>query len=446
MRHYRDGEKMETISSGRTPAAVESSLAREYGAVLRDYLNGTGEAALECAYELGRRALAEGLGALDMARLHHRALITSMPPTASSERVRAILAAAERLFVESMTPYEMTHRGFKETNVALRASEARYRELFENAHDIVFTTDLDGKFTSVNRAGERRSGYPRHEALSMTLGDVLAPESAEALCLSHSAPLVERRKKRRCEVEILTRDRGRVPLEVNTRVIYQDGRPVGLQGIARDITDRKQAEQALRRVNERLEEEARRIAHALHDQAGQLLAAVYLAVAEIASELPNGSREKLQQLSLLLDQVTEQLRHLSHELRPIMLDDLGLVPAIEFLACGFSKRTGLAITIESSLDGRLPARIETTLYRIVQEALTNVSNHAQSRRVDIRIRQAAGRIRCTISDDGIGFDPTTSQPGLGLLGIRERLAALGGTLSIATRPGRGTRLGMKIPL
>lgn len=436
---------MEALTSRRTVGSVESTIARDYAAVLRDYLNGTGEAALQRAYELGRRALVEGLGALDMARLHHEALNASMPPLAPAGRVRAIVRAAERLFVESMTPYEMTHRGFKETNAALQASEARYRELFENANDIVFTADLGGTFTSVNRAGERRSGYGRHEVLSMTF-DLLAPECAETARLSRSPIHVERRKGKRCEVEIVTKDGRRVPLEVNTRVIYQGDTPVGLQGIARDITERKQAEQALRQLNAGLEDEVRRIAHALHDQAGQLLATVYLAVAEVAAELPNGPREKLQRIVPLLDQVTEQLRHLSHELRPIILDDLGLVPAIEFLASGFSRRTGLAVTIESSLDRRLPPQIETALYRILQEALSNVSKHAQARRVDIRIRQAAGRLRCSVVDDGIGFDPTRAQPGLGLLGIRERLAALGGTLVTATKPGLGTRLAMKIPL
>ena len=113
----------------------------------------------------------------------------------------------------------------------------------------------------------------------------------------------------RYELDLLTKDGRRLPLEVNTRLIRHDGETVGVQGIARDITDRKQAEHALRRLNVGLEEEARRIAHALHDQAGQLLASAHLAIAEVARELPPDARETLRRISTPLDQVAEQLRH-----------------------------------------------------------------------------------------------------------------------------------------
>jgi signal transduction histidine kinase len=152
-----------------------------------------------------------------------------------------------------------------------------------------------------------------------------------------------------------------------------------------------------------------------------------------------------------LDQATDQLRHLAHELRPVILDDLGLLPAFEFLAEGVSKRTGLAITVEGSLECRLAPVMETALYRILQEALTNVSKHARATQVSVRLLQEGQRITCTIRDDGIGFDMSAiatqrGRPCLGLIGIRERLAALGGTLSITTSRGRGTTLDMGIPL
>jgi signal transduction histidine kinase len=251
-------------------------------------------------------------------------------------------------------------------------------------------------------------------------------------------------------LDILTKDGRRIPLELNTRMIYQEGKPVGVQGIARDITERKQGEEALRGLNARLEEQARRIAHALHDEAGQLLASVYLAVAEIARGLPTPARERIEQLSGLLDQVAEQLRRLSHELRPLILDDLGLVPALEFLAQGFSKRAGLDVTIEASIDRRLPPLVEIAVYRILQETLTNVSRHAQAGRVSVRLKHDARVISYSIQDDGIGFDSSAVCPrdktGLGLIGIRERLAALGGVLSITTGLGLGTTLEMKIPI
>jgi two-component system, NarL family, sensor histidine kinase UhpB len=434
-----------------TVQQLESQLEQEYEAVLREYLRTTGEAALERGYELGRRALAEGLGALEMARIHHQALLKASPATLTPEGWVRTIKAAEKLFVESMTPFEMTHRGFRETNAALRVSEERYRELFENANDVVFTADLEGNFTSINRAGERLSGYERGEALSMNFTAVVAPECAEVGRRARDVKLSGEEERTKYELEMLTKDGRRIPLEVSTRLIYQEGKPIGVQGIARDITERKQAEQALRGANARLEEEARRIAHALHDEAGQLLASVYLAVADLAGELPAPGRERLEQISVLLDQVAEQLRRLSHELRPIILDDFGLVPALEFLIQGISKRSGLAVTVEASLDRRLPPSVETAVYRIFQETLTNVGKHAKAGHVSIRLQQDARMISCSIGDDGIGFDssavcPNRGKAGLGLIGIHERLAALGGTLSITTGPGQGTTLDMEIPL
>ena len=145
------------------------------------------------------------------------------------------------------------------------------------------------------------------------------------------------------------------------------------------------------------------------------------------------------------------MRHLSHELRPVILDDFGLVAALEFLAQGVSQRTALVITVESTIEGRLSAVVETALYRILQETLTNVSKHAHAKRVCVRLHQDVRTISCSIEDDGIGFDASAvchnrDKTGLGLIGIRERLAALGGALSIVSAPGRGTTVEVTIPL
>jgi PAS domain S-box-containing protein len=434
---------------GSTRHQLES-LSEAYEAVLLDYLRGTGEAALERAYELGRRALAEGLGVLEMASIHHQALLKTSRRALSSEECVGAITAAEKLFVESLTPFEMTHRGFRETNAALQVTGERYRELFENANDIVFTADLEGNLSSINRAGERLSGYDRTEVLSMNFGSFVAPECIEVATLARQAKLSGAAESTRYELDMLTKDGRRIPLEVQTRLIYQDGKPVGAQGIARDITERKQAEQALHGLNARLEEEARRIAHALHDGAGQVLSLVYLAVAEIGNELP-AAREQLQRITAPLDQVGEQLRRLSHELRPVILDDFGLVAALEFLAQGVSQRTALIITVESTIEGRLSAVVETALYRILQETLTNVSKHARAKRVCVRLHEDVRTISCSVEDDGIGFDASAvchnrDKTGLGLIGIRERLAALGGALSIVSAPGRGTTVEVTIPL
>lgn len=220
-----------------------------------------------------------------------------------------------------------------------------------------------------------------------------------------------------------------------------------------EITHRgfREANIALRGLNQRLEEEIKRVAHVLHDEVGQLLTAVHLALAEAAGELQLSHRERLQKIRAQLDEVEVQMRRLTHELRPPILDDLGLIPALEFLAQGASKRAGIPITVESSKRQRLTPGVETSLYRMVQEAITNAIKHARPNRVKVRLRWKANEVTCSIHDDGKGFDAPAvlavgSSQGLGLLGMRERLDTVGGKFSVTSSPGRGTELQVSIPL
>jgi signal transduction histidine kinase len=203
----------------------------------------------------------------------------------------------------------------------------------------------------------------------------------------------------------------------------------------------------LRHLNETLEQEAKRIAHALHDEAGQLLVSVHLALAELERDCPLSAQPGFRRVQEQLEQIEYQLRHLSHELRPTVLDDLGWLAAIEFLADGVSKRAQLPIHVRSSFSGRLPAAIETALYRAVQEALTNASRHSRASCVRIEVECEADRLCCVISDDGIGFDVGSCDGGggLGLKGMRERLNAVEGTLQIASTPGEGTQIRLQLP-
>ena len=205
---------------------------------------------------------------------------------------------------------------------------------------------------------------------------------------------------------------------------------------------------ALRRVNEVLENELKRIAHALHDEAGQMLASVHIVLFDIASELPPQSRKRFDEVEQLLREVDGQLRDLSHELRPTVLDNLGLVPALEFLAEKVTKRTGLAISVKAEKQVRLPTAVETALYRIVQEALNNTVKHARAHKAVIKVELAPTKVSCSVQDDGRGFRvPVNGEnAGLGLIGIRERLSALGGALRIVTKPKQGSTLFADIPL
>ena len=211
------------------------------------------------------------------------------------------------------------------------------------------------------------------------------------------------------------------------------------------------AVKALRQLNETLEEEIKRIAYAVHDEAGQLLVAVHLALSEMALELPEPQQGQVTRIKELLNEVEKHLRRYSHELRPTILDDLGWVPAIRFLADGVSKRANIPIRIDAAFSGRLAGPIETTLYRIVQEALNNAVKHAEAKNVWIRAQKERHELCCSIRDDGVGFDPHQAQAsphrkGLGLIAMQERVSAIGGTLQIESRPGHGTELSIRLPL
>ena len=203
---------------------------------------------------------------------------------------------------------------------------------------------------------------------------------------------------------------------------------------------------AWRHINETLEQEIRRIAHALHDESGQLLVSLHLQLAQLARELP-AAGPLIQECQQLLERAEQDLRRLSHELRPTVLDDLGWRAAIEFLAAAVSARTLTPVEVRCSVTQRLPAAVETMLYRVVQEALTNATRHAHATRICVEIGQDRGRLYGTIGDDGVGFEADSSAGGgLGLRGMRERLAALGGSLHVVSAPARGAQVRFELPL
>ncbi len=542
-----------------------SHFAEQYRSVLKEYIGGAGEAALMRAYELGRKAIEAELGVLELVAIHHEVLVESLHPPLQAQQALVAAKAATSVFLESLAPYEITLRSYREASEALRSNEERYRKLFDSAKDIIFTLDLQGNITSINQAGMEISGTPNSETPSINIAQILAPEYWEL-----AREIVNRRELSRGstthEAEILSQDGRRLTMEVSAQLIRQDGKPVGIQGIARDvterkradekfqglleaapdamvvvdeegkivlvnaqvestfgyarnellgesvemlvpdryrrrhakhraqylasprkrpmgvgtdlfgvrkdgvqfpvevslspleteegllitstirdITDRKRTEEALQQMNEVLEQEASRIAHALHDEAGQLLASVHIAIGEIAESVPRSAREQLLHVKLLLDEIEEQLRRFSHELRPTILDDLGLKPALDFLVRGFQGRTGIQVAMEYDVNKRLSPQVETAIYRVVQEALTNAARHAKASHVKIRITQSDGMIRGSIRDDGIGFDLTTlstnkGRPGIGLTGMRARMDAVGGRLSFESRPGQGTSI------
>jgi len=218
--------------------------------------------------------------------------------------------------------------------------------------------------------------------------------------------------------------------------------------VAVDLSERV-ARDSLRRVVEAQELERRRLARELHDETGQALTSILLGLRSLEDALESeGSRTAAGELRDLVVSTLQDVRRLAVELRPKALDDFGLVPALERLTEGFAEQTGIAVDLEAAfVEERLPAEVETALYRIVQESLTNVIKHARAKRVSILVTRRRGSVMAVIEDDGEGFDPAqVGEEGYGLVGMRERVALFDGRLQIESSAGGGTTLAVEVPV
>ena len=327
----------------------------------------------------------------------------------------------------------------------------KFSRAIEQTDDSVFITNRDGMIEYVNSAFERLTGYGQTDAVGATPRLFSSGQHDGAFYRTMWQTLLDGRVFRAVFLN-KARD-GRLYYEDQTVTPIQDesGRITHFVSTGRDITQRKRSEEALRRLNDRLEHEATRIAAALHDEASQFLTAAHITLADVSRELPPGARERLGSVRRNLDQVEEQLRRLAHELRPRILDDLGMVDALRFLAEGVSRRNGILVTVSASLQRRCPPAVETAVYRMVQEALTNLSKHAGASQGEVLLREDGNSLFCSVRDNGQGFDVSATlarrgDASLGLIGIQDRLEAVGGLFEIISTPGVGTELKARIPL
>ena len=216
--------------------------------------------------------------------------------------------------------------------------------------------------------------------------------------------------------------------------------------VAVDLS-RRVARTTVQRIVGGQEQERRRLSRELHDETGQALTSILLGLKAI--EDARGTDRfpaALADLRELVVATLQDVRRLAVELRPKALDDFGLVPALERLTSAFAEQTGIAVHLESRLpEPRLPPEIETVLYRVVQEALTNVVKHAHAEHVSVLLHARQGRVAIVIEDDGRGFTESDETTGIGLLGMRERVALVGGTVAVESSAGTGTTIVVEVP-
>jgi two-component system, NarL family, sensor histidine kinase DevS len=201
---------------------------------------------------------------------------------------------------------------------------------------------------------------------------------------------------------------------------------------------------ALRRIVAAQELERQRLARELHDETGQALTSILLGL----KQLEGAESESVARLRKLVVATLQDVRRLAVELRPKVLDDFGLVAALERLTASFAEQTGIEVDLEAgAITDRLPSEVETAIYRVVQESLTNVVKHSHAHRVSVLLTRSAGRIKAVIEDDGQGFDPEAhSKDGIGLIGMRERIALLDGTLAVESSETSGTTVALDVPV
>jgi PAS domain S-box-containing protein len=340
----------------------------------------------------------------------------------------------------------------KRAEEALRESEAMLRELFDSAPDTVVVVDGDGRIARANAQIEQMFGFGQEELVGKPVEVLLSERFRRSHVRHREGYLAEpRTRPMGAGLELFCRRKDGTEIPVDIMLSPVERAEGGLViAVVRDITNRKRAEEALKRREEELralsasllsvqDEERRRIARELHDSTAQNLAGLAMNLSLLMTAAATVSDPSLQRIlsdsRALAEQCSREVRNLSYLLHPPLLDDLGLAPALKSYIAGFGQRTGIEVQLDVPPDlGRLAPEIETALFRIVQEGLTNVHRHSGSTRAAIRLALTDREVKLTVEDEGAGSTARAIEDGVrlgvGIPGMRERAKQLGGHMDI----------------
>jgi PAS domain S-box-containing protein len=358
----------------------------------------------------------------------------------------------------------------KRAEEALRQAEETYHSIFEHAIEGIFQTTPDGQYITTNPALARMLGYDSPEELISNRTDIERQQYVKPERRAEFKRLLEEHGVvRNFEYEAYRKDGHKIWLSDNVRAVRDEsGAILYYEGSTEDITEHKQAGERLRATTEQLralsarihsakEEEGTRIAREIHDELGAALTSLRWDLENIDKVISESGdqmqlqalREKIDGMMGLIDTTISAVRRISSELRPGVLDDLGLVEAIEWQAQQFQARTGIICRCDYSLEHlNLNQEQSTAVFRIFQEALTNILRHAQATSVDITIKAEAGEFVLAISDNGRGITESekSGSQSLGLLGMHERAHLIGGKFNINGEGGKGTVITVQVPM
>jgi PAS domain S-box-containing protein len=347
---------------------------------------------------------------------------------------------------------------------ALKESDAKLRYMVQSVRDAILTVDSSGNIILFNVAAERMFGLQASEVLGRQIEEALMLSQPKALAMNFMRYLNEgwHSSSGLALLGIISLAHGEkefpVELSLSTTTFRGD---ILVTAVFRDLSERQRAEHELIETNRQLqalsaaqqnvrEEERLRISRELHDELGQSLTGIRMEVSWLGSRLQADQPElekKVGSIKKLIDGSISAVRRISSELRPLVLDDLGFSAAANWYATQFSERTGINVNVQLPEDDpENGSTLATTLFRILQESLTNIARHARAKTVDVRLGFSDKHWHLSIQDDGAGFDDKAGQPtGIGLIGMKERVQILGGAFNLSTAPGEGTLIEVRIP-
>jgi len=324
--------------------------------------------------------------------------------------------------------------------------------LLNSVRESVVATDAEGRITFWNKGAEALFGYSDDEAVGERLSALVNPFDVPDDTFD---PKRDVRPEDGWHGQLLRRRRDGTSIWTDvfaSAIPDADGNPAGYVAIHRDITDLKRKEAQLKELASRLmdvqEKERGALARELHDHLGAMLTRLKMEVCGIGERLPRGIREtRIVTMTDLIDQMVVSIRNIASELRPLILDDLGLEAAIEWQTKEFARWSGCRASLKLGLRGLSRDRErDTAVFRVVQESLTNVARHAHATSVSVSAAISRGRLRVRIEDDGLGIRDNAVASSLGIAGMRERIEAIGGQFDVKRRKNRGTVVRVTVPV
>jgi PAS domain S-box-containing protein len=347
----------------------------------------------------------------------------------------------------------------------LAINEQQLNLIYNSSSDILFLLEVESvgryKFMSINNAFKIATGLTSEQILDKYVEEVI-PEPSLSLVLMKYKEAIETKRTLQWE-EVSEYPSGVKTGLINVTPVFDPNKKcIRLVGSVHDITDNKRSETELKEKNEQLrelsaylqeirEDERAHIAREIHDELGDRLTGIRLDISWMQSQLARNNlqvTDRFPALIQLVDDTIQTVRKISTELRPSILDDFGLVDALEWQAAEFEKRTGISCTFKSFIKNQKNnKKIEVTLFRIFQESLTNILRHSKAKNVRVQLLDEEGMIELNITDDGIGMDleAVKGKRTLGLIGMKERVLMVDGEFSVLSETGKGTAITVSVP-